>query len=60
MEKKIIKINIQDYTDTQVLTVDADKATIAQIMELVAKLNLEINTPKEKPLQQAPKNNIGR
>lgn len=49
MTKKITKIRIDDYSDSQVLTVDADKETISKIMAFVASLNIEIHTPTKDP-----------
>jgi hypothetical protein len=40
----ITRIATQDYSESQVLTVDADKETIAKILAFVADLNKEQQT----------------
>lgn len=47
MENKITKITVNEFTDTVLITVDCDKETGAKITEFIAKLNLEIHTPKK-------------
>lgn len=57
MEKQISKITIEITGDWAFVLVQGDKHTIAKIAEFAAKLKSEINTPKEKPLQEPPKTN---
>lgn len=57
MEKKISKFNIEDFGSFSSVYVQCDKESAGKIAEFIAKLNSEINTPKEKPLQEPPKTN---
>lgn len=47
----ITKITTQNYSDSQVMTVDADKATIAKILAFVADLNKQ-QQKEDKPVEQ--------
>lgn len=46
MEKKINKINVEDFGSFSSVYVQCDAETAGKIAEFIAKLNVEINTPK--------------